>query len=337
MPINLFNLIFMIEFLLHVQEFIMRKRQLGYNGPELSVLGFGAWAIGGPWQWGWGSVDDKESIDAIRAAIDNGINWIDTAASYGYGHSEEVVAKAINGMREKVFVATKCGLVNDGTGNAVFNSDPKNIRKEVEDSLRRLNTDYIDLYQIHWPDPNIEIEKSWEMMAQLKVEGKVKYIGVSNYKVEHLERCMKIEHVQSLQPPYSMLVREYENEVFQYCKENGIGVVVYSPMQAGLLTGKFDISKLAADDWRRKNKMFKEPYLSKALNFVEELKPIASKYNSTVGHVALSWVLNNSAVTSAIVGARNTKQVNENINAADLLMSSEDISLINSLLKETEL
>ncbi len=310
----------------------MDTRKLGINGPELTILGFGAWAIGGPWQWGWGKVDDNQSIDAIHSAINSGINWIDTAASYGFGHSEEVVAKAINGIREKIFIATKCGLVNDGAGNAVFNSDPKSIRKEVEDSLRRLNTDYIDLYQIHWPDPKTEIEKSWEMMAQLKAEGKVKYIGVSNYKVEHLERCMKIEHVQSLQPPYSMLVRDYEKEVFPYCKQNGIGVVVYSPMQAGLLTGKFDINKVADDDWRRKNKLFQEPYLTKALKFVDALKPIAEKYNHTVGHVALSWVLNNAAITSAIVGARNENQVKENINAADLILDTEDISFINKLL-----
>ncbi len=312
----------------------MKTRQLGKNGPVLTILGFGAWAIGGPWQWGWGKVDDKQSIDAIHSAINNGINWVDTAASYGFGHSEEIVGKAINGIREKVFVATKCGLVNDGRGNAVFNSDPKNIRKEVEESLRRFNTEYIDLYQIHWPDPKTEIEKSWEMMAQLKAEGKIKYIGVSNYKVEHLERCMKIEHVQSLQPPYSMLVRDYEKEVFPYCKQNGIGVVVYSPMQAGLLTGKFDINKVADDDWRRKNKMFQEPYLTKALKFVDTLKPMAEKYNHTVGNVALSWALSNAAVTSAIVGARNEIQVQENLNAADLVLNTDDISVINKILVE---
>ncbi len=312
----------------------MNKRILGKNGPELTVIGFGAWAIGGPWQWGWGKVDDNESIDAIQTGIENGINWIDTAASYGFGHSEEIVGKALKGIREKVFVATKCALVNDGKGNAVFNSDPKNIRKEVEDSLRRLQTDYIDLYQIHWPDPKVEIEKSWETMAALKAEGKVKYIGVSNYNTDLLKRCMKIEHVQSLQPPYSMLTREYEKEVLPFCEKNGIGVVAYSPMQAGLLTGKFDINRVAEDDWRRKDKKFQEPYLSKALQFVEKLRPIAQNHGKTVGHVALSWVLNNTAVTSAIVGARNKNQARENVIAADLVLTNEEMNQINSMIQE---
>lgn len=312
----------------------MQTRMLGKNGPQLTVLGFGAWAVGGPWQWGWGKQDDNESIKAIQTAIDNGINWIDTAASYGFGHSEKVVAKAIKGIREKVFVATKCGLIDDGKGNAVRVSNPESIRKEIEDSLRRLQSDYIDLYQIHWPDPKVEVEKSWETMAQLKAEGKVKYIGVSNYKVELLERCMKIERVQSLQPPYSMLKRDYETEVFPYCLKNEIGVVAYSPMQAGLLTGKFDITKVAGDDWRRKDDMFKEPFLSKALAFVEKLKPIADKYGKTVGHVALAWVLSNPAITSAIVGARNDKQSKENIKAADLVLAEEDLALIQLYLDD---
>lgn len=315
----------------------MEKRVLGKNGPELTIIGFGAWAIGGPWQYGWGKVDDNDSIEAIQTAYENGINWIDTAASYGFGHSEEVVGKAVKNFRDKIFIATKCGLVNDGRGNAVFNSNPENIRKEVEDSLRRLQTDYIDLYQIHWPDPKTEIDKSWEMMAQLKAEGKVKFIGVSNYKKELLERCMKIEHVQSLQPPYSMLVRDYEKEVLPYCKENGIGVVAYSPMQAGLLTGKFDLSRLAEDDWRRKSPMFNEPYLSKALKFVDQLKPIAEKHGKTVGHLALAWVLKNPATTSAIVGARNSKQTLENILAADLVLNENEMEVINKLITENNL
>lgn len=315
----------------------MLKNQLGKNGPRITTIGFGAWAIGGPWQWGWGSVNDKESIDAINTAIENGINWIDTAAVYGYGHSEKIVGEAIKGIREKVFLATKCGMINDGTGNAVINNDPENIRKECEESLKRLNTDYIDLYQIHWPDEKVDVESSWEMMAKLKDEGKVKYIGVCNFDVELLKRCMKIERVQSLQPPYSLLRRNVENEILPYCLQNEIGVVVYSPMQAGLLTGKFDINKLAPDDWRRKGSSFREPNLSRALELVEKLRPIAESRNITVGNLAVSWVLSNKAVTSAIVGARNSEQVKENVIAANIKLSNSELEEIKSLLNETGL
>ncbi len=315
----------------------MLTRQLGKNGPDLTVIGFGAWAIGGPWQFGWGEVDDYESIKTIHAALDNGINWIDTAAVYGFGHSEEVVAKALKGIREKVFIATKCGLVNDGTGNAVNNLEPKSIRKEIEASLNRLQTDYVDLYQIHKPDPKVPVEDSWGTLVELKKEGKAKFIGVSTYNVSLLEKCMAIEQVQSLQPPYSMLKRDYESEVLPYCLKNEIGVVAYSPMQAGLLTGKFDLSKLAEDDWRRKSKMHCEPYLSKALDFVEKLRPIADKYNKTVGNLAVAWVLKNKAVTSAIVGARNARQTLENVVAGEELLSDSDYNLINELLKDSEL
>jgi aryl-alcohol dehydrogenase-like predicted oxidoreductase len=312
----------------------MKIQQLGKNGPHLSVIGFGAWAIGGPWQWGWGKVDDKESIASIHTAIESGINWIDTAAVYGFGHSEKIVAEAIKNIRDKVFIATKCGFVDDGKGNAVNNNNPESIRKECEDSLRRLKIDVIDLYQIHWPDENVEVEHSWEMMVKLKEEGKVKYIGVSNFNVNLLERCMKIEQVQSLQPPYSLLNRKVENEILPYCLENGIGVVAYSPMQAGLLSGKFDKKKIAPDDWRNKSSHFKEPNLSKALEFVERIRPIADKKNRTVGNLAVAWVLKNPAVTCAIVGARNSGQVIQNVKSADLDLSKEEKLLIESYLGE---
>lgn len=315
----------------------MKLRQLGKNGPHLTIVGFGAWAIGGPWQWGWGDVDDKESIAAIHSAIENGINWIDTAAVYGFGHSEKIVAAAVNSIREKVFIATKCGMINDGSGNAAINNHPDNIRKECEESLRRLNTEYIDLYQIHWPDENVEVERSWEMMVRLKEEGKVKYIGVSNFDVPLLERCMKIEHVQSLQPPFSLLNRKVEAEILPYCLENGIGVVAYSPMQAGLLTGKFDINKLAPDDWRRRGSSFRQPFLSKALNLVEELRIVADRKNCSVGNLAVAWVLSNPSVTSAIVGARNSEQVQENIISAQVELSDTDLNEIAELLNETGL
>jgi len=315
----------------------MRTRKLGKDGPDLTVVGFGAWAIGGPWQFGWGKVDDNDSIKAIQSSISNGINWIDTAAVYGFGHSEEIVGKAIKGIRQKIFVATKCGLLNDGKGNAVNNLEPKNIRIEIENSLQRLQTDYIDLYQFHWPDPNTPVEESWAVMVDLKKEGKVRYIGVSNFDVPLLERCMKIGQVQSLQPPFSMIKRNVSEKILPFCHRNEIGVVAYSPMQAGLLTGKFDLSKIAEDDWRRRDQFFKEPLLSKALALVEKLKPIARKNNKSVGNLAVAWVLNNPAVTSAIVGARTPAQVQENVAAADYELTGEETTLIDSYLKELSL
>jgi aryl-alcohol dehydrogenase-like predicted oxidoreductase len=315
----------------------MQTRILGKDGPELTVIGFGAWAIGGPWQFGWGEVNDDESIDAIHTAIDLGINWIDTAAVYGFGHSEEVVGKALEGIRTKVFIATKCGLINDGSGNAVNNLQPKSIRREIEDSLRRLRTDYIDLYQIHKPDPTVTVEESWQEMIRLKEEGKAKYIGVSTYDTSLLERCFKLGLLQSLQPAYNLLKREAAEEVLPYCLKNEIGVVAYSPMQAGLLTGSFDINKLAVDDWRRKNSYYSEPRLGKTIQFVEKLKPLAAKQNKTVGHLAVAWVLKNPAVTSAIVGARNSGQVKKNVLAIEYLLSDKECNLIEELLNEFSL
>lgn len=312
----------------------METRKLGKNGPELTVIGLGAWAIGGPWQFGWGKVDDSESIDAIKAAYDNGINWIDTAAVYGFGHSEEVVGKAVESFREKIFIATKCGLVNDGNGTAVNNLQPQSIRTEIEASLRRLKTDYVDLYQIHKPDPNVPVEESWETMLRIKEEGKARYIGVSTYDVSMMERCANFYPLQSLQPSYSMVKREAEQEFLPYCLKNEIGVVAYSPMQAGLLTGKFDISKIAEDDWRRKNPFFIEPRLTDYLHFVEKLRPIAARKNKTVGHLAVAWVLKNPSITSAIVGARKKEQVLENVKAAEYFMSDEEMNEIQNLLSE---
>ena len=312
----------------------MQKKKLGKDGPELTVIGFGAWAIGGPWQFGWGKVDDAESMEAIKAAYENGINWIDTAAVYGFGHSEEVVGKAVEEFRDKIFIATKCGLVNDGKGTALNNLQQQSIRSEIEASLRRLKTDYVDLYQIHKPDPNVPAEESWETMMRIKEEGKARYIGVSTYDVSMMERCGKVYPVQSLQPSYSMVKRDAEIENLPYCLQNEIGVVAYSPMQAGLLTGKFDIAKIAEDDWRRKNPFFAEPQLSNILKFVERLKPIAARQNKTVGHLAIAWVLKNPAITSAIVGARKKEQVLENVNAAEYVMSDDEMKEIENLITE---
>ncbi|MBL7094231.1 aldo/keto reductase [candidate division KSB1 bacterium] len=309
----------------------MQKRKLGKNGPELTTIGFGAWAIGGAWLYGWGEQDDDTSIKTIREGLDLGINCIDTAAVYGLGHSEEVVAEAIAGNRDNVFIATKCGLVWNSKGRTRFNSDPVSIRSQVEESLKRLKTDYIDLYQIHWPDPKTPVEKSWEVMTKLKEEGKVRCIGVSNFDVSLLEKCLQISHVDSLQPQYNLLTRDIEGDILPYCEQNGIGVIAYSPMLSGLLTGKFNIAKVAKDDWRKYGEQFKEPNLTKNLNFVESLKPMAQKYGKTVGQLAIAWVLKHSAVTSAIVGARHPDQVKENVRAVDFEIEKEDILKLDEL------
>ena len=312
----------------------MNTRQLGTDGPFLTVIGFGAWAIGGPWIYGWGRVDDEESIRAIHRAIDLGVNWIDTAAAYGFGHSEEIVAMALRGLSQDVFIATKCGLVPDGKGGVYRNSNPASMRREAEESLRRLRRDHIDLYQIHWPDVNVPYEESWGTMVRLREEGKVRFIGVSNYDVPMLERCATVAPVQSLQPPYSVFSRDVELETLPHCFRQGIGVVAYSPMQSGLLTGRFDMNKVAPDDWRRDFYMFQEPFLPKALQFVDQLRPVAARYSKTVGQLAVSWVLRHPSMTAAIVGARTTTQVEENVGAADFEISPSDMQLIGEMLQK---
>lgn len=312
----------------------MQTRKLGLNGPDLTVVGFGAWAIGGPWLYGWGPVDDETSSIAIKRALDLGINWIDTAAVYGLGHSEEVVGRAIAGIRDKVFLATKCGMVWDNNKNVKTHLGPASIRKEIEDSLRRLKTDYVDLYQFHWPDPETPVEESWRVMADLKKEGKVRYIGVCNFDVPLLRRCMSVAPVQSLQPPYSLVKQEVGVEILPFCRENGIGVVAYSPMMSGLLTGKFDMARVSDDDWRRRDEKFQEPLLSKELELVERLRPIAAKYKKSVGNLAVAWVNMNPAVTSSIVGARTDRQVEENA-GSDFRIEQADMKEIEKACKET--
>ena len=319
----------------------MNTRQLGKDGPMLTEIGLGTWAIGGPWTWGWGPQDDADSIATIRRTLDLGINWIDTAPVYGLGHAEEIVARAIEGHRHEVFIATKCGLVWDERRRVDRNNRPESIRKECEASLRRLNTDYIDLYQIHWPDPNTPVEDSWAEMVRLQEEGKVRYIGVSNFDVPLLEKCEAIHHVNSLQPPYSMVHRvkypEVEKEILPWCREHGVGVVAYSPLQNGLLTGKWNrqrLDNLPRDDWRRRSEFFTDPLFSQILEFTERLKPIAAKYNKTLTELAIAWVLMNPAVTSAIVGARKPEQVDEIIGGADWRIADEDMAAIEQLTAE---
>jgi len=304
----------------------------------LSEIGLGAWAIGGAWQWGWGPQDDRDSLATIQKALDLGINWIDTAPVYGLGHSEEVVGKAVAGKRQDVFIATKCGLVWDDRGRVRNNNRPDSIRRECEASLKRLNTDYIDLYQIHWPDPRTPVEASWEEMLRLKQEGKVRYIGVSNFGVDLLETCERLGHVNSLQPPYSMVHRvrypEVENEILPWCRAHGVGVVAYSPLQNGLLTGKFTrerLEQLPRDDWRRKSEFFQEPLFSQVLELVERLKPIAATYEKSLTQLAIAWVLQNPAVTAAIVGARRPEQVEEHVGGSGWEISLDDRRIIEEM------
>ena len=318
----------------------MRTRKLGFTDLHLTTVGLGTWAIGGEWKWGWGPQDDAESIAAIRRALDLGINWIDTAAAYGLGHSEEVVGKAIAGRRDEVIVATKCGTRWDESSRQPFRSlKAESVRREAEASLRRLNVDVIDLYQIHWPDPDEEVEEGWGVIADLVKEGKVRYGGVSNFSVAQLERAQPIHAVASLQPPYSMLRRGVEDELLPYCAANDVGVVAYSPMQAGLLTGKFSrerVASLADTDWRKRNHLFNEPQLSANLALVERLRPIARRNGITPAQLAIAWVLRRSEVTAAIVGGRRPAQVEEVVPAGDVELPAEDIAEIEALLEERE-
>jgi aryl-alcohol dehydrogenase-like predicted oxidoreductase len=318
----------------------MQTRKLGFSDLYLTTVGLGTWAIGGPWRWGWGPQDDAESLAAIRRALDLGINWIDTAPAYGLGHSEEVVGEAVAGRRDEVIIATKCGIRWDETTGNPYNSlTAKSVRYEAENSLRRLGIDVIDLYQIHWPKPGAEVEEAWGTVADLVKEGKVRYGGVSNFGVSQLKRIQPIHPVASLQPPYSMLRRDVESELLPFCAANDIGVVVYSPMQAGLLTGKFTkarIDGLPDGDWRKGNTFFTEPQLSVNLEFVEKLRPIAERNGRPLAQLAIAWVLRRPELTAAIVGARRPSQIEGTAPAGDWTLSAEDIAEIDILLAERE-
>ncbi|AFL90139.1 putative oxidoreductase, aryl-alcohol dehydrogenase like protein [Terriglobus roseus DSM 18391] len=309
-------------------------RKLGNSDLDLTAIGFGAWAIGGGgWQFGWGSQDDQESVAAIRHAIGKGINWIDTAAVYGLGHSEEVVAHALEGVSEKPYVFTKCAMTWGEDRQIVRTL--KQIRQECEDSLKRLKLDAIDLYQIHWPIPDEEIEEGWGTMADLQKEGKVRWIGVSNFNVSQMERALKIAPITSLQPPYSMLNRTNEAEILPFCEKKGIGVINYSPMQSGLLTGKMTKERVAAfpdDDFRKKAKAFQEPQLTRNLALADKLKEIGAKHGVEAGVVAIAWTLHNPAVTAAIVGGRSAQQVDGVLPAATFRLSEAEFNQITESL-----
>ncbi|HSV30449.1 MAG TPA: aldo/keto reductase [Atribacteraceae bacterium] len=315
----------------------MQFRKLGWTDLNLSVIGFGAWAIGGGgWKFSWGPQDDAESIAAIKKAIELGVNWIDTAAVYGLGHSEEMIGQAIREMSEKPLIATKCALVWDSQGNIGNRIKAESVRRELEASLRRLRVEVIDLYQIHWPVPDEEIEEGWEAMAEFVKEGKVRYIGVSNFSVAQMKRIQAIHPIASLQPPYSMLKRDVEVEILPYCGAQKIGVVAYSPMQKGLLTGKMTrerVQGLAPDDHRRNDPMFQEPQISANLELVEKLRAMAGRYGKTVGELVIAWVLRRPEMTSAIVGARNPNQIAETVKAGEFNLSPEDVDTIEGFLK----
>jgi aryl-alcohol dehydrogenase-like predicted oxidoreductase len=318
---------------------VMQRRQLGYTDLKLTAIGLGTWAMGGPWQFGWGPQDDGEAIAAILKALDLGINWIDTAPVYGCGHSEELVGKALKQIKTKPVVATKFGLLWNEKREKVGCLKAKSIRKECEASLKRLGIDIIDLYQMHWPDPEEDIEQAWEEMARLAEEGKVRYIGVSNFNIEQIKRIQKIAPVASVQPPYSMLHREAEDGLLGYCAENNIGVVVYSPMQRGLLTGKFSQERLAGlplDDHRRRMPEFQEPQFSATLRLVDQLRPIAERNGGTLAQLAINWVLRRSEVAAAIVGARRPGQIEETAKAGDWKLTAEDIEQIEKFLKKRQ-
>lgn len=312
----------------------MQTRQLGNSDMMITPIGLGAWAIGGGgWEYGWGPQDDLDSIKTIRYAIDAGMNWIDTAAVYGLGHSEEIVAKAVAEMTEKPYIFTKCSLVWDETGKIRGNLKADSIRKEVEDSLRRLNIEQIDLYQIHWPNPDPDIEEGWQTLADLQKEGKLRYIAVSNFNVSQMQRCQPIAPITSLQPPYSMIERTIEDEILPFCGAHHIGVIVYSPMQSGLLTGKMTrerIANLPDDDWRKRDDEFTEPRLSRNLELVEKLKTIAEKHNTTVPAVAVAWTLHRPEVTAAIVGARRPDQIDGFLDAPTIQLDTDDLAVIDT-------
>jgi aryl-alcohol dehydrogenase-like predicted oxidoreductase len=316
----------------------MQMRRLGNSDLHITRVGYGAWAIGGSgWQFAWGSQDDNESVTAIHRALELGVNWIDTAAVYGLGHSEEVVGRALKEWHgPSPYIFTKCGLRADSTGEVQKVLSADSIRGEVEDSLRRLSVDVIDLYQIHWPpDPDsAALEEGWSTLANLKHEGKVRWIGVSNFDVQQLQRAQAIAPVTSLQPRYSLVHREIENELLPCCLSEGIGVIVYSPMASGLLTGAMTrdrAARLPKDDWRRGHPDFTEPNLSHNLMLVERLHEIARRHNRSTGEVSIAWTLHHPAVTGAIVGARNVRQAEGVMRAGELRLTDEEANQIETL------
>lgn len=316
----------------------METRRLGNSDLHITPIGIGAWAIGGGgWNGSMGPQNEADSIPAIHAALDHGLNWIDTAALYGLGHSEEVVARAVKGRSPRPYVFTKCERVWDSHGNIGACLKAESIRRECEGSLRRLQIEAIDLYQIHWPEPDEDIEEGWTELARLQNEGKVRYIGVSNFSVAQMQRAMAIAAITSLQPPYSIVTGQIEREILPFTSRNNIGVIVYSPMSAGLLTGsmtKERVANFATEDWRRNLPNFQEPLLSRNLGLVERLREIGRRHGRSPGEVAIAWTLANPAVTAAIVGFRSAKQVSGVIGAAHFRLTADEMGEIERATKQ---
>lgn len=313
----------------------MQKRVLGNSDLEITPVGYGAWAIGGiGWEYSWGPQNDDDSIAAIRRSLDLGVNWIDTAAVYGLGHSEEIVSRALAGRSgAQPYVFTKCGLRWNAQGRVYRSLKATSVRQECEASLRRLRIDVIDLYQIHWPpeDDGQELEEGWAALATLQREGKVRWIGVSNFSIEQMKRAQAMAPVTALQPPYSLIRRGIETAILPFCQREGIGVITYAPMASGLLTGAMTRERaknLPPDDWRGRNPAFLEPDLSKNLALVERLRAVGNRHVRSPGEVAIAWTLRNPLVTGVIVGARSVMQAEGVMRAADLRLSEDDIAQI---------
>lgn len=315
----------------------MQTRNLGNSDLKITPIGVGAWAMGGgQWAFSWGSQDDNASIAAIHTALDAGVNWIDTAAVYGLGHSEEVVGRAIKGRSQRPYIFTKCSRVWNEKGEIGHSLKSASIRKELEASLRRLNVDVIDLYQIHWPQPDEDIEEGWRTLVELQKEGKGRYIGISNFNVEQMERAERIAPITSLQPNYNIVTREIEKAVLPYCREQNIGVIVYAPMKSGLLTGKMTrerIASLPSDDFRPRTISFQEPLLSRNLGLVEVLRGIADRHGKTPGEVAIAWTLRDPVVTGAIVGMRSPEQAKQIVRSAEFRLGSDEIGEIEDYME----
>ena len=316
----------------------METHQLGNSDLHITPVGIGAWAVGGSgWAGSMGPQSDDDSIPAIHAALDRGLNWIDTAALYGLGHSEGVVARALQGRTPRPYVFTQCERVWDSNGKIGASLKADSIRRECESSLRRLRVDVIDLYQIHWPEPDEDIEEGWTELARLREEGKVRYIGVSNFDVAQMKRAQAIAPITSLQPPYSIVTSEIAREILPYARSQNIGVIVYSPMSAGLLTGAMTrerVANLSAEDWRKNLPNFQEPLLSRNLRLVESLRDLGQRHGRTPGEVAIAWTLYNPAVTGAIVGFRTTRQVSGIIGALEFRLTQEEVAEIAEVVKQ---
>jgi aryl-alcohol dehydrogenase-like predicted oxidoreductase len=314
----------------------LSQRTLGNSDLHITSIGLGAWAIGGNnWEGGWGAQEDEDSIASIHRALELGINWIDTAPSYGLGHSEEVVGQALAGLAKKPLVFTKCAVCWNPDRSLYYTLKPDSIVAELEASLLRLKIDAIDLYQIHWPKPEEEVEQAWETLAKLKEQGKVRNIGVSNFSVEQMKRAQKIAPITSLQPPYSMVLRDIEAEILPFCLANNIGVLNYAPMASGLLTGHMTRERLAnlpEDDWRSKAALFTEPAITRNLALIDLLWTIGAEHGVEPGVIAIAWTLKNPAITAAIVGARSAEQIEGTLPAATFRLSDAEYARINDYL-----